>query len=96
MPFMSPGGPFSTATPGGAPSLEDKLPTHSYELIRLLDKAFPPRCVSARTRNTEALMEEHRYAGLRELIEELVQAMNQEVADVTEQVHNDAESPPGG
>lgn len=40
----------------------------AFQLIDLLDRAYPPRCIAANEKPHEA----HRYAGLRELVESLV------------------------
>lgn len=48
--------------------LPEELPLSSLELIGLLDRAFPPRCV----RLNETMEEAQRYAGIRELVEELL------------------------
>jgi hypothetical protein len=59
----------------GADSLQDhvEIPRDSYDLINLLDKAYPHRCL-ALGESPEAA---HRYAGARELIDELI-ALKQE------------------
>lgn len=52
-----------------------EIPVHSYELIRTLDRALPPRCISP----GETVEAAHRYAGARELIDTLVEMMNDEI-----------------
>ena len=48
--------------------IEDVFPLDSRKLIELLDFSFPPRCI----RIGESEIEAHRYAAMRELIDELV------------------------
>lgn len=40
----------------------------SVDLIKELDRSFPPRCI----RSNESVEDAHRYAGRRELIDELL------------------------
>jgi hypothetical protein len=51
------------------------LPLGSYDLIKLLDKIYPHRCILP----NETLESAHRYAGTRALIDELVEQMNDEL-----------------
>lgn len=51
------------------------LPTDSYALIKHLEAQFPARCIQP----DETLEEAHRYAGKRELVEELVAKMAEEL-----------------
>ncbi|MGY6517457.1 MAG: hypothetical protein ACXIUZ_01965 [Lysobacteraceae bacterium] len=46
------------------------LPHSAAELIAVLDKLYPVRCI----RPGEDLNEAHRYAGCRELVDKLIQA----------------------
>lgn len=46
----------------------------AYELIAMLDAAFPHQCIQKNQTEIDA----HREAGRRELIDELVTAMNDE------------------
>lgn len=43
------------------------IPAYSTDLIKELDKLYPPRCV----RPGETLEEAHRYAGKRDVVEHL-------------------------
>jgi hypothetical protein len=45
-----------------------EFPTSSRELLVLLHKHYPPRCVAY----NESEISAHRYAGMRELIDELM------------------------
>lgn len=47
---------------------DDALPHTAYELIDLLDKAYPARCISA----TDTMAQAQRYAGARDLIDGLI------------------------
>lgn len=51
----------------------DDFPRVSSELIDLLDKSFPHRCL----RLGEDVSEHHRYAGVREMIDELIEWRNE-------------------
>lgn len=51
------------------------IPQSAYDLIRLLDRTVPARCI----RLGEDPIAAHRYAGSRELVEELVAMMNEEL-----------------
>lgn len=57
----------------------DALPLRSYELIERLDAAFPAACI----RPGETLEAAHRYAGRRDLIDELVTLMAEDRATET-------------
>lgn len=46
-----------------------EFPVNSFDLIEVLDKATPHRCIAP----GESLEQAHRYAGARELIDELVE-----------------------
>lgn len=48
---------------------EDDLPTSSYVLIDLLNAQIPHRCILPREDERDA----HRYAGMRELIDRLIE-----------------------
>ena len=67
--------------PGEKPHLndpEDKLPASSYELIRFLDKSVPAEGI----RRGESLEDAHRRAGNREIVDQLLEWMNDEIAEV--------------
>lgn len=53
---------------------EGVLPRFSYELIDLLDKMYPHRCLMRGQSQEEAL----RYAGAREMIDELLDMKREE------------------
>lgn len=53
----------------------DELPKNAYDLIRLLDKEYPHRCL----RLNESVEEHQRYAGAREMIDGLVEWMKEEL-----------------
>jgi len=53
----------------------EEIPVRSYDLIDLLDKIYPHRCILP----NESLESAHRYAGLRMLIDELVQVKHDEI-----------------
>lgn len=46
----------------------------AYDLVEFLDKAFPSRCIMLGETETDA----HRYAGARDLIDQLVSQVNDE------------------
>lgn len=46
-----------------------EIPLNTLEFIDLIDRAYPQRCMS----RGESLEDHHRYAGMRELIDEMVQ-----------------------
>lgn len=52
----------------------EDLPRDSYDLIGYLDKAYPHRCISP----GESLEMAHRYAGIRQLIDELMEWKREE------------------
>ncbi len=58
-------------------SLSDltELPRDSYELIDLLDRSFPHRCIG----QCQPEIHAHRYAGARELIDALVQIKREDL-----------------
>jgi hypothetical protein len=49
--------------------ISTEFPLSSIDLINLLDESFPPRCI----RFGETEIQAHRYAAMRELIDELVE-----------------------
>lgn len=53
------------------------MPRDSYELIGMLDEMFPPRCIG----RNESLEAANRYAGVRDLVEELVAWKDEELSD---------------
>ena len=48
------------------------IPPLATELITILDKAIPPRCI----RKGESLEDAHRYAGKRELVDMLLSRLD--------------------
>jgi hypothetical protein len=46
----------------------------AYELITRMDAGFPPRCIGL----NESVESAHRYAGLRDFIDELVEIKKEE------------------
>jgi hypothetical protein len=60
-------------SPGAAPPphrMKDALPAATRDLLALLDKLYPPRCIAP----GESLADAHRYAGARELVDTLLAA----------------------
>lgn len=51
-----------------SPEDTDDFPTNTLQLIDWLDKAIPARCLGP----TEDVIEAHRYAGSREVVETLM------------------------
>ena len=56
-------------------TIDDRLPTNSFDLIRLIDRQNPPEGI----RRGESLEDAHRRAGAREVIDQLVAWMNVEL-----------------
>ena len=65
----------------------EELPRDSYELIDLLDAVFPPRCILP----GETVESAHRYAGIRQLVDELVQWKADEVERLAEEAQEVAD-----
>jgi hypothetical protein len=72
------------------PELEE-IPRDSYTLIDLLDKLFPHRCILP----GQTMESAHRYAGLRQLIDELVELKREELEAVAEESRQSPEDPLG-
>lgn len=68
------------STPRKGPITEpsDTLPTHSYELIRLLDKQVPAEGI----KRGESVEDAHRRAGAREVVQQLLDWMNDELEEI--------------
>lgn len=66
---------INDADEGSVRTLDDfSIPIASYDLIRLLDKAHPHRCPPRSVSQEDIL----RYAGARELIDDLLIVMEEE------------------
>lgn len=50
------------------PDFDEKIPTYSTELVKRLDAIYPHQCLAP----GESVEIHHRYAGRRELIDELI------------------------
>lgn len=61
---------------GHDPLFTEALPHSSYDLIDALDRVFRPRCVSP----GETMESAHRYAGMRSMIDDLVERKRAEIA----------------
>ena len=57
---------------------EERLPPSSYDLIRYLDRAVPAEGI----RKGESPEDAHRRAGQREVVQQLVDWMNEELAEI--------------
>lgn len=55
--------------------VSDEFPRVSSDLIDLLDKSYPHRCL----RIEENINEHHRYAGVRDLLDQLIAWRNEEL-----------------
>lgn len=55
---------------------EQLLAVYSFDLIEALDRAYPKRCIQP----GESLEDAHRYAGKRELIDELLELKREQEA----------------
>lgn len=74
------------------PPLDGGIPRDSYTLILRLDKEFPPRFPRA----GESPEVWQREAGIRQLVDMLLQEMRQEIdPDIVEPVPSDAAAPAG-
>jgi hypothetical protein len=56
----------------------ERIPPRSYDLIRLLDRQVPAEGI----KRGESLEDAHRRAGAREVITQLVDWMNEELAEI--------------
>lgn len=56
----------------------ERLPPSSYDLIRHLDRIVPAEGI----RKGESLEDAHRRAGQREVVQQLVDWMNEELAEI--------------
>lgn len=62
----------------------EQLPRDSFDLIALLDTMYPHQCI----RPNEAPEAAHRYAGVRELVDELIEwkRASEEEADIEHKI----------
>jgi hypothetical protein len=63
------------------------FPATSEQLIEMLDEAYPPRCL----RIDEDVIDHHKYAAVRELIDNLKAALD----DYREEAYNDTTNESG-
>ena len=68
----------------------DRLPPLTVQLLKELDAAIPPRCITP----GETLEAAHRYAGKRELIDALLRALEEERENPLESPTHVYEAPP--